>query len=320
MAELYNIQDISYDIQRNPEWFSKALFSGNIIERGLVRILPNVKKSMKLNEINITDWVLVSDDDQCGFNPDGDKIKLSESILDVNTFKINLKSCLKIWETVWLESKLKPGARLEELPDTLEAHTLDLIAAQINDQIETLLFRGDKNNTNEFDGIVKFLTDAADTVKVAGSNLTKANVASEIEKVYQVIPEAVLQKGEDKIKIFTSYNTLRALRMALSNINSQVVRTEFSIDNNVIHFLGLEIVPSKGLNNSQMVASDTQNLVFGTDLISDFSNVELGQYPKPDEDQIFIKGRMRMGTSVLYPGEVVLYAPNVGSEKNKGGK
>ena len=52
MAEMYDITGISYQASRQPEWFTKALFSGKIIEGNYVRILPNVKKSTYLNMLD----------------------------------------------------------------------------------------------------------------------------------------------------------------------------------------------------------------------------------------------------------------------------
>ncbi|KAA6347871.1 hypothetical protein EZS27_004651 [termite gut metagenome] len=323
MGQLYNISELSYDVTRQPGYFTKAIFGGSIIERGLVKILPNIKKTTKLNEINITDSVLQDDNADCSWNPEGE-IKLSESVLNVKTFKINLEDCIEKFESVWLSALLAPGAEVDALPTGLEAATLELIAVKTSEQIETLLFSGDGDVENQFDGYVKILTNAPDTIKVAGSTLTKANVASEIEKAYVAIPEAVLQKGGADLKIFASFNTVRVLKMALSNINSQVISTEFSIVDGVVRFLDVEVVPAKGITNSQLIIANINNLLFGSDLISDFTNIELGTFSKPNNNKIWIKGRMRMGAAVVYPDEVVLYAPvnsvNVNKEKEKGGK
>ena len=171
-----------------------------------------------------------------------------------------------------------------------------------------MLFGGDSTNDNEFDGFVKILKDAADSIKVAGSNLTKANIISELEKVFTAIPEAVLQQGEDAIKIFVSYNSYRALKMALANVDSQVIAAAFTVDGGVIRYLGIEIVPAVGITNAQMVAANTDNLIMLTDLLSDFANIELGTFPKPNENRLWVKGALKIGVAIAYPSEAVLYA------------
>ncbi|KAA6343658.1 hypothetical protein EZS27_008663 [termite gut metagenome] len=316
MAEFYDISGLTYDVIRQPEWFTKAMFSGNILERGYVKILPNIKKSTKLNQINIEENLLQIDNADCGWNPTGD-IKLSESILDVKTYKINMEDCIEKFESVWLSEKMKPGAEVDSLPDGLEAATLDLVGKKVNDQIEEWIWDADSaQDEDQFDGFIKVLNTSDKTIKIAGSTITKANVVGEIEKVYAAIPEAVLQNAEERVKIFVSYNTNRVLRMSLSNVNSQVIHTEFSIEGKVVYFLGIEIVPAKGISNSQMIASTIDNLIFGTDLVSDFSEIELGTFPKPNESKLWIKGRLRLGVTVAFPEEAVLYTPTNGLEKN----
>ena len=138
--------------------------------------------------------------------------------------------------------------------------------------------------------------------------MTKANIINELEKVFIAIPEAVLQQGEDAIKIFVSYNSYRALKMALANVDSQVIAAAFTVDGGTIRYLGVEIVPAVGITNGQMVAANVDNLIMLTDLVSDFANIELGTFPKPNENRLWVKGALKVGVAIAYPSEAVLYA------------
>lgn len=307
MAEMYNISGITYQASRQPEWFTKALFSGKIIEGNYVRILPNVKKSTYLNMLDLDGNVLQKSHNDCGWNPTA-ALKLSEQLATVTDYKIQLEDCIEKFESTWLVDRMKAGANVDELPATLGEASLDIIGKSVNADIERMLFGGDSANENEFDGIVKVLSGATDTIKVSGSTLTKANIISEIEKVFTAIPEAVLQQGEDAIKIFVSYNSHRALKMALANVDSQVIAAAFTVDGGKIRYLGVEIVPAVGITNGQMVAANTDNLIMLTDLVSDFSQIELGTLPKPNENKLWVKGALKIGVAVGYPSEAVLYA------------
>lgn len=218
---MYDITGISYQAQRQPEWFTKALFSGKIVDGGYVRILPNIKQSTLINMLDLDGNILQKSQFDCGWNPTA-ALKLSEQELKVETYKIQLEDCIEKFETTWLEQRMKAGANsVDELPATLEEASLDIIGKEVNKEIERMLFGGTTGNTNEFSGYVEILSGATDTVKIAGSTLTKANVVGEIEKVYAAIPEAVLQQGEDKVKMYVSYNTYRAIKMALSAVGNQ---------------------------------------------------------------------------------------------------
>lgn len=307
MAEMYDITGISYQASRQPEWFTKALFSGKIIEGNYVRILPNVKKSTYLNMLTLDGNVLQKSHNDCGWNPTA-ALKLSEQLATVTDYKIQLEDCIEKFESTWLVERMKAGANVDELPATLGEASLDIVGKSVNADIERMLFGGDSVNENEFDGIVKVLSGATDTIKVSGSTLTKANIINELEKVFTAIPEAVLQDAEDKVKIFVSYNSYRALKMALANVDSQVIAAAFTVEGGVIRYLGVEVVPAVGISNGQMVASSTENLIMLTDLVSDFSQIELGTFPKPNENRLWVKGALKIGVAVAYPNEAVLYA------------
>ena len=304
---MYDITGISYQASRQPEWFTKALFSGKIIEGNYVRILPNVKKSTYLNMLDLDGNVLQKSHNDCGWNPTA-ALKLSEQLATVTDYKIQLEDCIEKFESTWLVERMKAGANVDELPATLGEASLDIVGKSVNADIERMLFGGDSANENEFDGIVKVLSGATDTIKVSGSTLTKANIINELEKVFTAIPEAVLQDAEDKVKIFVSYNSYRALKMALANVDSQVIAAAFTVEGGVIRYLGVEVVPAVGISNGQMVASSTENLIMLTDLVSDFSQIELGTFPKPNENRLWVKGALKIGVAVAYPSETVLYA------------
>lgn len=307
MAEMYDITGISYQASRQPDWFTKALFSGKIVDGNYVRIIPNVKKSTYLNMLDLDGNVLQKSNNDCGWNPTA-ALKLSEQLATVTDYKIQLEDCIEKFNSTWLVDKMKAGANVDEVPATLGEASLNIVGKSVNADIERMLFGGNSANANEFDGFVKLLNDSTDTIKVAGSNLTKANIISELEKVFTAIPEAVLQQGEDSIKIFVSYNSYRALKMALANVDSQVIAAAFTVDGGVIRYLGIEIVPAVGITNVQMVAANIDNLIMLTDLVSDFANIELGTFPKPNENRLWVKGALKVGVAIAYPSEAVLYA------------
>lgn len=311
MANIYNIENVTYEPSRNPEWFAKALLSGRLISGNYIGVLPNVKKSMYLNSLAAMTGLLQKDDNSCGWNPT-QMVKLSQKLATVQPYKIQGEECLDRLESIFLVNSFKAGANntLDTLPTDFTSASMEQIAKEVNAEIEKMLIAGDSaKNANQIDGLVKQLTNATDKIKIAGSTLTKANVISELEKVYAAIPAAVLgQETENGVKIFASFNTVRALKMALANVSNQVINTEFSIANDVIKMYGIEIVPVQGMDDATMVAIATNNCYLLTDMVSDFSNISLQSMPFPNEDKIGLKGRLRLGLGILFTDEAVLYA------------
>ena len=89
-----------------------------------------------------------------------------------------------------------------------------------------------------------------------------------------------------------------------------VVNPNFIVENDVVKYLGAEIVPVKGLADNDMIVAEASNFLLGTDLLSDLEEIRLGQFPAPHDSKIFIDGRLRLGFVIPFEDEVVYYSPN----------
>lgn len=314
MANMYDISSLTYQPSSNMDWFTKAIFGGKLIEKGKITPVIGVKESTQLNLIDLEGNILQADTRDCSWTPQ-QMAKLSEKELKIKTYKINLEQCIDDLErkrTVWM---LSPGAKNMQLPDTLEDATMTILAAELSSEIETKIFKGDSSvDANDFDGVVKVLTDSAEAVKLKGVALTKANVLGEIEKVFSAIPEDVVALGLENgsLNIYVSYPTFLKVKMALGGIwgDNVVVSPNFSVEGDAVRYMGVEIVPVKGLSDGDMVAADAKNFLVGTDLVRDLEEIRLGQKAAPQDSIIFIDGRLRLGFAIPFEDEVVFYSPN----------
>lgn len=262
-----------------------------------------------LNLLNFDSTLLQPDGRDCAWTPE-QIFKLSEKEVQIKTYKINLEQCIDDLERKRINIMLKPGAKNSELPEALEDATMAMLADELSAEIEAKIFNGDStSNPNDFDGAVKVLTTSTKAVKVTGVALNKANIITEIEKVYTAIPEDVLAKGIENgtLKVYVAYETLQRLKMALASVSNQVIATAFTVENDSLHYLGLEIVPVKGLSNKTMIAADITNFLLATDLLSDTEEIRIGQFPAPHDSKIFIDGRLRLGFVIPFEDEVVFY-------------
>lgn len=317
MANLYDISPLSYQPSTNMDWFTKAIFGGALIEKGKITPITGVKESTLLNLLELTDNILQADGRDCGWTPD-QIAKLSDKELKIKTYKINLEQCLDDLErkrTVWM---LSPGAKNRELPDSLEEATMELLASELSKEIETKIFNGDSSTPGDFDGAVKVLTNSVESLKVEGVALTKSNVLGEIEKAYLTLPEDVKAKGMENgsLALYVSYNTVTLVKIALSQVynGNVVINPNFSINGDVASYMGIEIVPVRGIGQNNMILADISNFILGTDLISDLEEIRLGQFPAPNDNKIFIDGRLRLGFVIPFENEVVFYSPDVDTD------
>lgn len=306
---MYNISPLSYQPSTNMDWFTKALFGGRLIENGKIDVITGVKESTFLNLLNFEHTLLQPDGRDCAWTPE-QVFKLSEKEVKIKTYKINLEQCIDDLERKRINVMLKPGAKNTDLPEALEEATMEMLAAELSSEIETKIFTGNSTtDPNDFDGAVTVLSASTEAIKITGVALTKANIVAEIEKVYNAIPENVLVKGleNDSVKIYVAYETLQRLKMALASVSNQVIATTFTLEAEALRYLGLEVVPVKGLNNKTIIAADISNFLLATDLLSDTEEIRIGQFPAPHDSKIFIDGRLRLGFVIPFEDEVVFY-------------
>ena len=321
MANMYNINGLSYQPHSNPEWFTRAMFGGRLIAGGYVRVLTGIKGDELLSQIDLENKVLQIDGKDCAWTPN-QVIKLSEKLAKVKTYKINLEQCIDELENKRTLYELSPGAKNESLPTELEDATLALIAIGLSNEIEEMLIGGDETkDPNQFNGMVKTLLNSTEANQLKGVALTKANVLDEVEKVYEAVPENVLQ-AEDagELFLFASYATRRKIRSALASVNNQVIAANWTVDdtdkrNPRLFYLGMEVVPVKGMDDATLIAIDAKNAYLLTDLLSDLDEIELGQFAKPMDNKLWIKGRLRLGFVIPFEDEAVIYSTAVNSDR-----
>lgn len=121
-------------------------------------------------------------------------------------------------------------------------------------------------------------------IKVAGTTLTSANIATEIGKVYEAIPNEVLSFSE-KPYIYAP----RSVKKLINNFNlAQTYRDTFTVDlaNNKYYYLDVEIV-FVPLADNVIVAGVPTNFMWCTDSMDDYADINIAPYPAPRKDYFY---------------------------------
>jgi len=321
---MYNINGLSYTSKENPEWFTRAMFGGRLVEGGYIRVLTGIKGDELLSQIDLENKILQIDGKDCAWTPN-QIIKLSEKKASVTTYKINLEECIDTLENKRTLYQMSEGATNDSLPADLEAATLALIAIGLSNEIEEMVIGGDPDeDPNQFAGMIKTLLDSDEAAKVVGPVLTKANVLATIEGGYDLVLEDVLQSEDaGTLYAFVHYSTRRKIRNALAAVGNQTVAQNWTVDdtdkkNPKLFYLGMEIVPVKGIGVNDIAILDGMNAYLLTDLLSDLDGIELGNFPKPNDDKVFIKGRLRLGFVIPFEDEAIIISPLVTEAQTSG--
>lgn len=321
MANMYNINDLSYTAHENTEWFTRALFGGRLISGGYISYMVGVKGDELLSQIDLENEILQIDGNDCAWTPN-QVLRLSDKIASVKTYKVNLEQCIDVLENKRTRYQLSPGATNEDLPDDLEEATLQLIAIGLSNEIEKMIVGGDESkNANHINGMETILLKSSQAAKIAGYTITKANVLDAFEKVYDKVSDEVLQNENGGITyFFTSLGVVRKLTSALGDKNNQNITNNWDIDktdvkNPRIYYLGVEVVPVKGIGSNTIIFLDSVNAILLTDLLSDLDEIEMGAFPKPNDNKVWIKGRLRLGFAIPFEDEAVIFSDEVTADQ-----
>lgn len=322
MANLINNQ-ITYTVKNNGEWFYKSLQKAHTLANDYIRVIPNVTKDVKIHKLVMQNTISQVDGRDCAWNPT-QRITLNEATFRVKNWKINEEQCMEELDSIWSEMQYRQiGATKDQFPsntdgnESLESAVMFHLQNSLANDLERIIWGGTGNSVGGQtpDGIVDKALASANTIKVTGQTIDTTNVLGEIQKVYDAIPNVVLNDGEfdpekAAVKIFVTMDIMRCLRQALSTVptNYQVILPSFAIEGGKIYYMGVEIVVV-GLPANTMVAASKDNLVFVTDLLSDTQEIraQFGNDLK-DEAMLYIKGAYRANAGFIFDDEVVIYS------------
>lgn len=322
MANLLD-NKIQYTVKNNGEWFYKSLKKAHTLDKEYIRVIPNVTKEVYLHKLVMANNTISQVDTRdCAWTPQ-QRIQLTGVTMDVNNYKINDEQCMEQLDSVYSEMTYNSiGATKDQWPaahdggESLESAVMFHLQNSLANDIERIIWGGNGNSVAGVqDGIVDKALASANTIKVTGQTIDATNVLGEIQKVYDAIPNVVLNDGEfdpekAAVKIFVDMNTMRYLRQALSTVptNYQVILPSFAIEGGRIFYMNVEVVVV-GLPANTMVAASKDNLVFITDLLSDTQEIraQFGNDLK-DEAMLYIKGAYRANAGFIFDDEVVIYS------------
>lgn len=322
MANLIN-NNFAYTVKKQPEWFYKVLQKAHTIDNGYVRVLPNVTKDTFIKKLVMNaNTISQVDGRDCAWTPQ-QRFTFDGKTITVKNFKINEEQCLEDLDSIYSEMVFNSiGATKDKFPDVGEPQNLESaimfhLQNSLSNDIERLIWGGSGNTVAGVqDGIIDKALADADTIKVANPvTIDASNVLAEIQRVYDAIPDAVLNEGEFEperaaVKIFVGLDIMRYLKQALSTTptNYQVTLPSFTIEGGKVFYMGVEIA-LVGLPKSTMVAASKDNLYFATDLLSDTQEIRTQMGAELfNESKWFAKGAYRADAGYIFGDEIVIYS------------
>jgi len=299
MATTMTISNSSYAGEKAAGFIAAALLSANTLDKGGVTIKPNVNYRQVMQKIAVGDVIA---DASCDFTATSD-VTLTERYLTPEEFQVNMELCKKDFESDWLSIEQGFSA-FDTLPKSFAEYLISHVAAKVATKTELNIWNGQNANAGEYDGLVELMKADADVIDVvtAETSITPSNIIQELGAVVDAIPTTVY--GSDNLSIYISSADARSYVRAQAALGYKDL---YHVGQTAMDFEGVKLFVANGLTSGQMVAAEKDNLMFGTGLQSDFSEVKVLDLANIDGSQnVRIVMRFTAGVQYAIGSEIVL--------------
>jgi hypothetical protein len=291
------------------KYVAAALLSAPTLDKGLIEVMPNVLYKSVIQKVNTDD---ILKDATCDFDPTS-TVTLTERILTLEEFQVNLQMCKKDFEQTWQAVEMGYSA-FKNIPASFTDFLIAYAAEKVSARIEQNIWAGVNASSGQFAGFQTLFAADSDVVDVTGTTVTASNVIDEMGKVVDAIPAALY--GKPDVYLYVSQNVAKAYVRALggfgaSGLGANGVNNQGTMwyGSEPLFFDGIPVVLAEGLSANRMVAAQKSNLFFGTGLLSDKNEVRLIDMADIDGSQNF-RLVMRMSAGIQYGigSDIVFYA------------
>jgi hypothetical protein len=291
------------------KYVAAALLSAPTLDKGLIEVLPNVLYKSVIQKVNTDD---ILKDATCDFDPTS-TVTLTERVLTLEEFQVNLQLCKKDFEQTWQAVEMGYSA-FKNIPASFTDFLIAYAAERVSARIEQNIWAGVNASSGQFAGFQTLFAADSDVIDVTGTTVTAANVITELGKVVDAIPAALY--GKPDVYLYVSQNVAKAYVRALggfgaSGLGANGVNNQGTMwyGSEPLFFDGIPVVLAEGLSANRIVAAQKSNLFFGCGLLSDKNEVRLIDMSDIDGSQNF-RLVMRMSAGIQYGigSDIVYYA------------
>ena len=245
------ITSSSYAGEHAGLYISAALKQADSLQYMTVR--ENVNYKEVVNKVAGSDLVK---DRTCAFNENSATLTLTESVLEVEPFQVNIDVCKKTMLSDCSYNQM----------DDFTAYAVSYLADSIADSVENSIWQGTTATSGQFNKV----PTAGMTTSSASAAYSAANIIANLGTLAADIPSSVYMK--DDLYIYMNKKTYRFYINAISALSA------FPFNNMGQYepvFEGIKIAICSGLADNQMFAGQKSNLFFGTSLSSDLTEIKV---------------------------------------------
>ena len=245
-------------------------------------------------------------DGTCDFTTAGTLV-LTEAIITPKELQVNLEICSQNLLSSWEALEMRAGAGAPA-PASFDDYLISHLAGRISQGVENAIWAGNDATGGSFTGLTtatvgRLVTDATVVDVAKTADFTAANIVANLQAAAAAIPSNVYTKEDLYIYMSPkSYQLYISAMSALNYINMSQMNDSYQP-----FFEGLKIAVCNGCEDNKLVCAEKSNLFFGTDLLSDSTNIQLLDMSGITGSQnIRLIARFTGGTQVGIGADVVL--------------
>ncbi len=276
---------------------SKALFNSKASER--FNLQTGVVNDTAIVRLDVT--APLQDGSQCGFQASGSDT-FTNRMLQPVTVAVMKEYCPKDLLKSWAATEVAVTAGREHLP--FEQKTLELIAEQVNKNVEHLLMEGNTANSDLMDGLLtKIDQEISSSVIPATNDIAKGtdDILTRCQKLFQACPAELLGRAE----IWMSIGHFKQLLIDLVNANLYNIYETMSDANDYSMVLPGTTLVIRGIDSitqDVILLFDPQNVYKGVDLTG--GQEEFDMWYDKSSQTVKLNICFQIAINYIYPEEM----------------
>ena len=304
------ITDNTYAGELSLPYVTAALRSPDTIAKGYVRTIDGLNSKAVINNLACSNPIVAA---ACSFSS-GDDTSLTEQVLTLTDLKVNEEICRGTIFPTWIGQGMD---RNGNLPQEFGDFLLQVVAGKAAAQLEIGIWQGsspfgtgflsDDGNQDEAGADASALKDFSE-VDFADA-LAAADILTDMASVYNTVASDVsgilTKPGAGFYMNNKTYGFyIQALATAGSN-QGQVSGAGFNLSGENMTYFGFPVYRCPGMFNDTIVFTYPENLVFGTNLATDWTEARLiptYQYDGSDNVRVTMNFAVGVQTAVATDG------------------
>ena len=286
------------------KYIAAALLEGTTLANGGMTIMPNVKHKSVIQKVDVSGLIANA---TCDFS-DAGTVAISERIITLEEFQVNVKFCTKQFVDSWESAELG-ASTFKNMPASFGDFIIGNFADQISASVENAIWQGANASAGQIDGFEVLWAADSDIVDVTATTVTASNVITELGKILDAAPNTVY--GKEDLTLYVSRNIMKAYVRALAAQGGGYEnRVNMWYDMNTpLSFDGIPLFLANGLSDNTAALAQKSNLYFGTNLVSDMNEVRVIDTSETlgDQNARFVS-RFAYGIQYGYGAEIVFYS------------